>query len=146
MQAVWAGDRLYTPDHRLAVVATVATHAQRAATVYDLTVATDHTYYIRAAGNAILVHNEDCLNPDEAAQLIARHTRAPKSWAFSGQEFADYLSSVIRSGSGAIRRSLDNGRTAWWDEGRRIIVIYNRYVPVKGTAFLRSFTEFLGLE
>jgi hypothetical protein len=61
----------------------------------------------------------------------------------SESEFVDYLNGVVRQGSGAISRSLDNGRTAWWDAGRNIIVIYNKILPYRSTAFYRSFDQFV---
>jgi hypothetical protein len=50
------GDTLYTATGRALSVAAVAT-TTGAQTMYNLTIATDHTYYVMAGQTAVLVHN-----------------------------------------------------------------------------------------
>jgi RHS repeat-associated protein len=67
------GDHLYTPDHQSAVVAQIQqyTHPD---TVYNLTIATTHTYYVSAAGESLLVHNANCSIPTGAPRDITGYT------------------------------------------------------------------------
>jgi len=85
--------------------------------------------------------------PPEIAQLIARHSARWQELGFGSQsEFVDYFSEILRGNSGALRESLANDRTAWFDAGRRTIVIYNWAVDVKSTAFFGDFNEFVRLK
>jgi RHS repeat-associated protein len=61
------GDRLDTLSHTNAAVVAVGRHDQRA-TVWNLTVGTDHTYYVVTARASVLVHN---CSAAEAAQQYA---------------------------------------------------------------------------
>lgn len=51
------GDHLDTLTRGIAVVIAIRSHPAREATAYNLTVGTDHTYYVTAAQAAVLVHN-----------------------------------------------------------------------------------------
>jgi hypothetical protein len=66
------GDRLYTVGHSPATVAAIASYSQNAATVYNLTVATDHTYYVGGVSESVLVHN--CTMPGSGGAQFTSQT------------------------------------------------------------------------
>ncbi|XVV09159.1 DNRLRE domain-containing protein [Actinoplanes sp. CA-131856] len=54
---------------------TAVEHEKRVQRVHNLTVQGVHTYYVLAGGTAVLVHNDNCPNPEAQADLANRRTQ-----------------------------------------------------------------------
>jgi hypothetical protein len=89
------GDQLDTLTRGNAVVGAVHSFQPRDATVYNLTIGTDHTFYIATAGTAVLVHN------------------CPAAGGTPGSET---VSQVLKGKRGSIMRApLPAGSPSWAD-------------------------------
>lgn len=151
------GDTLIAPGGRSASV--VATRERiRVQRVHNLTVAGLHTYHVTAGGTDVLVHNQgpedecglsadDLADLEEDAALMARHSGRAKELGFETvEDMGDHLAKVMKPGSGAIKRNdLKNGREAWYDEGKGLIVIRNTLDPARSTVYRGTLDDLLKL-
>ena len=120
--------------------------------MWNLTVGTAHTYTV--GRGAWLVHNENCASPvgvgDQIAQGHAWDKHVIKEnqfpWISSRSQFADHVQNVIRDAD--ITKQLARGRTAYWDNGSKTVVIVDPFHVDFGSAFQpkRGIGYFFGLE
>ncbi|WP_146159438.1 polymorphic toxin-type HINT domain-containing protein [Allonocardiopsis opalescens] len=162
------GDRLTVPGGGQVAVESLDTRV-RPQRVHNLTVAEHHTYYVTAGSTDLLVHNTTVMCPpdddrpdddrpddmtdeefflQEDAALIAQHSNRARELGFSNNdEFTEYLAGQMREGSGALRQpNLRNGRSAWYDSERGVIIILNENAPTRSTAYTGTLDEFLALQ
>ena len=137
---------LAVPAGARAVVASMARFDRAQATAWNLTIGTDHTFFVSAGGVPVLVHNEDCEAPDKVAELGERGT-APAGGELG---LAERESSRLpqeypagRIGSHAPGTAQRPHRVV--GRGPNIIVIYNKALEFRSTAYLGTFAQFLGL-
>jgi hypothetical protein len=92
------GTRLATPDRAAAVTVTVG-HAPRdhSGWMWDLTITTDHNFYISLASTAVLVHN--CNTPEDVPGTIFR-TGSRTDGALTDPSGVSFRSSVSSSADG----------------------------------------------
>jgi RHS repeat-associated protein len=142
-----AGDRLDVLGRARAVVRSVQRHLPRLTTAYNLTVGTDHTYYVRAAGTAVLVHNDEENECSDLAYQAALHiqdeiARGNFSHVIPGVNMEDteaigaYLDRVME----APPYRLADGERAWYDPSTGIAVIAR--TEYSATAYEMTFAKF----
>ncbi len=102
------GDELQTIDGRVLRVAALVTPPAASGEMWDLTVSTDHDFYIRAGSSAVLVHNcgRSLLTSSQAAQMADRvGFRATSQFSKGQRIFTDgkrYITQDIDSHSGGL--------------------------------------------
>src|SRR3546814_16953479 len=97
--------------------------------------------------DAVLVHND---GSDAAIEVARGHglTHLDEIPGVSTiDDLAGYVDRVMAPGSGAIVRSLNRGRVAYWDEGAQSVIIHNSREPWRSTVSVpsRGFQKFMDL-
>ena len=140
----------FTPAGRLAVGNAIVTRAgppvkvmaierEALATVYNLTVDGDHTYFVGDVDGGVWVHNAPCrATAEQIAQGHAWDKHVVDRGEFGGMgintpdDFADHIEDVMNNGE---TKSLDRGRTGYYDQPTNTLVIEDPNSPDLGTAF-----------
>ncbi len=99
---------------------------------YNFTVAGSHTFF----ADGVWVHNcgiED-LNKIASGHAWTKHAVDwQKLGLSSSKELAEYLGRVQ---AGGVEKVLENGRIAWFDEAKQVVLIFNPKSADKGSAFI----------
>ncbi|MEV6848950.1 polymorphic toxin-type HINT domain-containing protein [Actinoplanes sp. NPDC051411] len=138
-----AGDQLRELNGRVTVLAVVPLIGGE--DMYDLTVATVHTFYVLAGNVPVLVHNTSgwCIPESERvgeADLIAEgHAGSKHAGDFPGMSVKDLEGHVRRTMEDPARvKNLERGRKAYQGKDGSTIVIHDPNSPDGGTVFRRD--------
>jgi hypothetical protein len=129
------GDHLDTLTRDTAVITAIRRQPPREATVYNLTVGTDHDYYVTAACAPVLVHNSgpssDCeplptrtQNPSRLTNAQARDLAEHLGFRPTGQRIKNQI--VFTDGKWYIVQDIDGHIGGTWKVARSIADLYGR--------------------